>query len=76
MTNSTATQPDALGHWGQYGGRFVPETLMAPLEELLESYHVARDDAAFQAEFAQLLRDFSGRPTPLFMPELCRYRAA
>ncbi|MFN2452924.1 MAG: tryptophan synthase subunit beta [Pyrinomonadaceae bacterium] len=66
MSNSTATQPDAQGHWGKYGGRYVPETLMAPLEELTESYNVARDDAAFQAEFAQLLRDFSGRPTPLF----------
>jgi len=66
MTNNTATQPDALGHWGKYGGRFVPETLMAPLEELLESYNVARDDADFQAEFATLLRDYSGRPTPLF----------
>ena len=66
MTNNTATQPDALGHWGKYGGRFVPETLMAPLEELLESYNIARDDAGFQAEFATLLRDYSGRPTPLF----------
>jgi len=66
MNNSTATQPDAQGHWGKYGGRFVPETLMAPLEELLESYNVARDDAGFQAEFATLLRDYSGRPTPLF----------
>jgi tryptophan synthase beta chain len=66
MSNTTATQPDAQGHWGKYGGRFVPETLMAPLEELLESYNVARDDVEFQTEFAQLLRDFSGRPTPLF----------
>ncbi len=66
MNNNTATQPDALGHWGKYGGRFVPETLMAPLEELLESYNIARDDAGFQSEFAALLRDYSGRPTPLF----------
>lgn len=66
MTDNTATQPDAQGHWGKYGGRFVPETLMAPLEELLESYNVARDDAGFQSEFATLLRDYSGRPTPLF----------
>jgi tryptophan synthase beta chain len=58
-------EPDERGHWGQYGGRFVPETLMSPLEELTESYLAARDDAEFQAEFAKLLRDFSGRPTPL-----------
>src|SRR2546422_6139888 len=43
-------QPDALGHWGLYGGRFVPETLMAPLEELTEAFLVARDDQGFQAE--------------------------
>ncbi len=44
------SQPDALGHWGKYGGRFVPETLMAPLEELTEAYLAARDDQSFQAE--------------------------
>ncbi len=66
MNNTTVTQPDAQGHWGKYGGRFVPETLMAPLEELTESFNIARDDAEFQAEFAGLLRDYSGRPTPLF----------
>ncbi len=66
MNNNTVTQPDAQGHWGKYGGRFVPETLMAPLEELTESYNVARDDTEFQTEFAGLLRDYSGRPTPLF----------
>jgi len=60
------TQPDAGGHWGTYGGRYVPETLMAPLEELNAAYAAARDDENFQAEFAALLRDFSGRPTPLF----------
>jgi tryptophan synthase beta chain len=66
MSESLFQQPDAGGHFGNYGGRFVPETLMAPLEELTESYYAARDDAALQAEFAQLLKDFSGRPTPLF----------
>lgn len=60
-----STMPDEGGRWGRYGGRFVPETLMRPLEELTESYLIARDDAEFQAEFAKLLRDFSGRPTPL-----------
>jgi tryptophan synthase beta chain len=58
--------PDELGHFGPYGGRFVPETLMAPLEELTDGYLAARDDPDFQAEFASLLMDFSGRPTPLF----------
>jgi tryptophan synthase beta chain len=66
MSGVEATQPDARGHWGQYGGRFVPETLMAPLEELNEAYEVARDEQEFQTELATLLRDYSGRPTPLF----------
>jgi tryptophan synthase beta chain len=66
---NSITQPDALGHWGRYGGRFVPETLMAPLEELTEAYLVARDDEAFHAELEQLLRDFAGRPTPLFFAQ-------
>ncbi|MCM3869791.1 MAG: tryptophan synthase subunit beta [Pyrinomonadaceae bacterium] len=60
------TQPDERGHWGQYGGRFVPETLVAPLEELTAAYLVARDDNEFQTEFRTLLADYSGRPTPLF----------
>ena len=60
------TQPDDLGHWGPYGGRFVPETLMAPLEELTAAYLVARADAGFKSELDSLLRDYSGRPTPLF----------
>ena len=58
--------PDAGGHWGRYGGRFVPETLMAPLEELTEAFDAARDDEGFRREFESLLRDYSGRPTPLF----------
>jgi len=60
------TQPDETGHWGAYGGRFVPETLMAPLEELTSAYLTARDDSSFQSEVATLLRDYAGRPTPLF----------
>src|SRR5438309_1451884 len=59
-------QPDSLGHWGPYGGRFVPETLMAPLEELTAAYEAARADQDFQSELDQLLRDYAGRPTPLF----------
>jgi len=63
---SSITQPDALGHWGQFGGRFVPETLMAPLEELTAAYFASRDDQAFQSELRSLLHNFAGRPTPLF----------
>ncbi|MDQ3745261.1 MAG: tryptophan synthase subunit beta [Acidobacteriota bacterium] len=66
MSEATFTNPDAGGHWGPYGGRYVPETLMAPLEELTEAFEAARDDAGFQTEFESLLRDYSGRPTPLF----------
>ncbi|HEY6046205.1 MAG TPA: pyridoxal-phosphate dependent enzyme, partial [Pyrinomonadaceae bacterium] len=61
-----ATQPDSLGHWGRYGGRFVPETLMAPLEELTAAYESACADESFQPELEELLRDYAGRPTPLF----------
>src|SRR5881296_2759189 len=60
------TQPDSLGHWGRYGGRFVPETLMAPLEELTAAFETARADESFQKELDSLLRDYAGRPTPLF----------
>src|SRR5438445_5250523 len=60
------TQPDSLGQWGPYGGRYVPETLMAPLEELTAAYEAARADEDFQKELHQLLRDYAGRPTPLF----------
>ncbi len=59
-------QPDERGHWGAYGGRFVPETLMAPLEELTAAYTAARADERFRLELEALLRDYSGRPTPLF----------
>lgn len=57
--------PDSRGWFGRYGGRFLPETLMTPVLEIEAAYLKARDDAAFQAELAQLLRDFVGRPTPL-----------
>jgi len=63
---NSISQPDSLGHWGAYGGRFVPETLMAPLEELTAAYQSACVDEKFQAELKQLLRDYAGRPTPLF----------
>ena len=54
------------GRFGVYGGRYVPETLMAALLELEHEYDVAKADAAFQAELADLLKDYAGRPTPLY----------
>lgn len=59
-------EPDNNGYWDEYGGRFVPETLVAPLDELTEAYFAVRDDAGFHQEFNDLLKDFSGRPTSLF----------
>jgi tryptophan synthase beta chain len=61
--------PDALGHFGPYGGRFVPETLMHPLQELEDEYHRAQKDAEFQREFDYYLKEFCGRPTPLYFAE-------
>jgi tryptophan synthase beta chain len=58
--------PDALGHFGPYGGRYVPEVLMSPLEELELAYAEARQDPAFQIELQSLLRHYAGRPTPLY----------
>lgn len=70
--NGTVTaqrMPDARGRFGAYGGRYVPETLMAPLEELERAYAEARADAGFQAQVADLLKKFAGRPTPLQFAE-------
>lgn len=61
--------PDAGGHFGPYGGMFVPETLMAALTELADEYARAKADPAFQAELDGLLRDYVGRPTPLYFAE-------
>jgi tryptophan synthase beta chain len=63
------TFPDAHGYFGSYGGMFVPETLMSPLRELADEYQRARQDPAFQAELGALLKDFAGRPTPLYLAE-------
>ena len=65
LPKSGTKMPDQPGYWGRYGGRYVPETLISPLDELTAAYDVARKDAEFQKEFASLLRDYSGRPTPL-----------
>jgi tryptophan synthase beta chain len=61
--------PDASGHFGVYGGMFVPETLMTALHELAAEYGRAKNDPHFQNHLAQLLRDFAGRPTPLYFAE-------
>jgi tryptophan synthase beta chain len=62
-------QPDSQGHFGPYGGRYVPEVLMAPLEELESAYQQARHDPEFQAELQGLLTHYAGRPTPLYFAE-------
>ncbi len=64
-----ATVPDASGHFGAYGGMFVPETLMTALQDLDREYRAAAADRAFQAELADLLEHFCGRPTPLYFAE-------
>src|SRR5688500_7889385 len=64
-----ASLPDAHGHFGQYGGMFVPETLMTALRELADEYAQARRDPAFQATLSQLLHEYAGRPTPLYFAE-------
>jgi tryptophan synthase beta chain len=61
--------PDARGHFGRFGGRFVPETLMGPLFELEAAYRAARRDARFRRRLAELLGSYAGRPTPLYFAE-------
>ena len=58
-------EPNERGYWGDYGGRFVPETLAAPLDELTSAYFAARDDQTFHDELDSLLKNYSGRPTAL-----------
>ena len=65
MSSAPQAMPDAQGRFGPYGGRYVPETLVAPLEELQQAYADARKDPKFQSELDSLLHDFAGRPTPL-----------
>ena len=64
-----AAVPDASGHFGVYGGRYVPETLVEPLEELAKEFEKAQKDPAFQHELLEMRRDFTGRPTPLYFAE-------
>ena len=68
-TPNAKTLPDDLGHFGEFGGKFVPETLMPALEELEEAYRRAQADSAFQKELSGLLRHYAGRPTPLYHAE-------
>ena len=63
------TEPDARGHFGPYGGMYVPETLMSPLQDLAEEYARARKDPAFKRELEYYLREYVGRPTPLYFAE-------
>ena len=62
---ATRRDPDARGYFGEFGGRFVPETLVEPIEELERAYLAARDDARFVAELNRLLKHYVGRPTPV-----------
>jgi tryptophan synthase beta chain len=57
--------PDEHGHWGRYGGRFVPEALVAAIDDLTAAFHQTQEDPEFRAELAGLLRDYTGRPSPL-----------
>ncbi|HEX5758030.1 MAG TPA: tryptophan synthase subunit beta [Thermoanaerobaculia bacterium] len=68
MTDSR-TRSELAGYFGPYGGRFVPETLMAPLAELARAYDKAQKQRAFRRRLEEVLRDFAGRPTPLFYAE-------
>ena len=65
MTHPKMAQPDASGKFGEFGGRYIPETLMAATEELERAYRAAQADPAFVARFEHLLREYCGRPTPL-----------
>src|SRR5207302_1825005 len=66
LSGEVLAPPDARGRFGDYGGRFVPETLIPALDELLEAWTAARADAAYRDELALLLESYAGRPTPLF----------
>jgi len=67
--SATQIQPDTSGHFGQFGGQFVPETLMHALEELQEAYSAAKVDEKFQQELEMLFHHYAGRPTPMYYAE-------
>ena len=68
-TDKFSCMPDENGHFGLYGGRFVSETLMGPLEELEQAYKKYKDDPEFNAEFISDLKHYVGRPSPLYHAE-------
>ena len=68
-SSSLQSGPDATGHFGEFGGMFVPETLMTPLQELAREYEAAKADPAFRTELDGLLKDYVGRPSPLYFAE-------
>jgi tryptophan synthase beta chain len=65
-TVTSRRDPDARGYFGEFGGRYVPETLVEPVEELERAYLAVRDDAGFAAELNRLLKHYVGRPTPVY----------
>ena len=76
MSEKQITGPDALGHFGMYGGSYIPETLVPAARELTEKYLELRDDRVFQDELWYYLRYFVGRPTPLFFAQRLTDRRA
>ena len=78
MNQMSVTLPDQAGHYGKFGGRFVPETLISALQDLENAYAVIKNDPTFCAEFDSLLRDYVGRPTPLYFAKrlTSRYQKA
>ena len=75
MKGSLVKGPDARGRYGGYGGRFIPETLMAAVEELALAFDAAQRDPGFQRDFESLSRSFSGRPTPIYLADRLSERA-
>ena len=66
IARETPSLPDDRGRFGDFGGKFVPETLMAALAQLEEAYHAAREEPAFKSQLDHLLHTYAGRPTPLY----------
>src|SRR5689334_14601187 len=69
LPNSLRNKPDERGHFGQFGGRFVAETLMPLILDLEAQYRAAKADPAFQAQFDDLMANYVGRPSPLYYAE-------
>ena len=66
MQTPVRRDPDARGYFGPFGGKYVPETLVEPIEELQRAYEAIRDDVTFQSELSHLLKHYVGRRTPLY----------